>query len=164
MSFISINRNAPDIRALVTALTGIPLGGTITYDELSTAIGRDVTRHRYLVLRAMSVANAESGALFAPVRKVGYRRLPMDEAPSVGQTARRRIRRASRQARKRMLNAAAKANDLPADIARKVNAELSALGLIEHLTRDKTAELMKAPEPMPLAIATDAVAAQIRGA
>jgi len=154
--FISVTQNAAEVRALANALMDVPVGETIGYDVLNAAIGRDIRSRRYLVLRALQMVNTESGALFSAVRGIGYRRLPVSEAADVGQSARNRIRRTSRRARKHIGNAIDKANDLSADLMRKVNAELSALGLIEHISRDKAvAEMQDENRVMPVAIAAD---------
>jgi hypothetical protein len=154
--FISVTQHSADVRAIAELLADTTVGETATYAAMSAAIGREIRDCRYIALRALKVVNDETGALFSAVRGVGYRRLPMAEAADVGQSARQRIRATSRRARKHITNAIAKANDLPSDLMRKVNAELSALGLIEHISRDKAvSDMGDEARPLPVAVAAD---------
>jgi hypothetical protein len=143
---------SPDVAALVELLRGVPLGGTIRYASLSAVIGRDVRRHRHLIESARHVAERDHGAIFGNEINIGYTRLTAEQLPGLGSTARRRIRRASRKARKTINYALESANDVPPTIQRKLNSEISVLNLLEHLAADRMATPVEAhatrPEPI----------------
>jgi hypothetical protein len=146
---------SPDTRALANRLLAVPLGGAISYADLSAAIGRDVRTEntRYLIYGAMRVTQREAGAIFANDRGKGYVRLSPDDAHKVGNTARSRVRRIARHATKQISAALARANAVAPESQRKANAELSALGLLEHVAKDRhvvPAETDEAPTPVAI--------------
>lgn len=146
---------SPDTRALAERLTLVPHGATISYADLSKVIGRDILKFRYLAYSAFGVVRREHGAIFGVVRGKGYQRLNVDQAPAIGGTARRHIRRTARRASKNINAALAKANDVPNDVRLKANTELSVLGLIEHMGKDTNVkpsdDMQQAPQPVALA-------------
>ena len=145
---------SPDVGALVAALADVSPGATISYAALSEVIGRDVTQVRYLLHSAQRIASREHGAVFANERGVGYVRLTTEQLAGVGSTARSRVRRAARKASKVIKQGFDRANDMPPEVGRKLNAELSALALIEHVATDKAAAPVDAhnvrPEPVAI--------------
>ena len=147
---------SPDVAALVEALRGVSPGQTITYAALSEAIGRDVTEHRHLLASAQRIAAREHGAVFGNERSVGYTRLTIDQLPGVASTARARIRRTSRIAAKRLTQGAARTNDMPPDVQRKLNAEISSLALLEHIASDKAATPAPVHDQRPEPVAISA--------
>jgi hypothetical protein len=133
-----------DTRAIANLLGACPVGSTMTHGAMSAAIGRDILRHRHILQAARRVAQRENGAVFVSERRVGLRRLSAERATeTVGTTARKHIRRTAGRARKTLLAATNGANDLPADAQRRLAAEVSTLGLMEHLARD----VMTQPKP-----------------
>jgi hypothetical protein len=130
---------SPDVGALVAALQGVSPGATISYAALSEVIGRDITAVRYLLHSAQRIAAREHGAVFSNNRGVGYTRLTTDQLSGVGSTARSRVRRAAHKASKVIRQGFDRANDIAPEVGRKLNAELSALALIEHVASDKSA-------------------------
>lgn len=135
---------SPDVAALVDTLKGVSPGSMVSYADLSAVVGRDLRKtHRWLLLRAITVAARDHGAVFANERGVGYARLTTEQLSDVGATARGRIRRTARLGAKRMRFGLSRANDVPPEAQRKINAELSALSLIEHISGDKAS----APTP-----------------
>lgn len=146
---------SPDVAALVERLIDSKPGDLVSYDDLAATIGRDVRgEHRWLVLRAREIANRDHGAIFGNERGKGYVRLAPEEAHSLGSTARSAIRRKARKASKMIRAAVSRQNSLPPEAARKSNAELSVLGLVEHLSRDRCASPAPIHErrPEPVAI------------
>jgi hypothetical protein len=146
---------SPDTRALASRLAQVPHGETVPYAELSAAIGRDVRLCRHLIYSAFNLVRKEVGAVFGVVRGEGYQRLTVDQVPHIGSTARRHIRRTARQASKRISASLAKANDVPNEVRLKANTELSVLGLVEHMSRDKNVkpsdDMNTAPQPVAIA-------------
>lgn len=156
-------RNA-DARAIKALLETIQVGETVTFDALSDAIGRGIRQSMYLFYAAAKDLNGEIGAVFASVRGVGYKRLPGDALASVGETARRRIRRSAKGATRTITNAARRANDLSPEQTRRINAELSVLGLAAHVAGSgfvKQVEETKPDAPMPTAHVARAFLAHI---
>jgi hypothetical protein len=123
----------------------------VTHDELKEVIPSNLRRyinHYVLVNRAKKLLNAENGAVFATVRKVGYRRLrPVTGAERVGNTALMRIRRQARGAR--TIATVALRSDVTSFANRRVYQQIAALGLVEHLTAARTVSSMPEDAPNP---------------
>ncbi|MGE4044488.1 MAG: hypothetical protein AB7F35_06520 [Acetobacteraceae bacterium] len=151
---IAKERN-PDTGRLIDVLAAVPVGGIVSLAAMSDAIGRDIEQCRYLLYAAIRHAGREHGALFASVRGQGYRRLPVSEIATIGRTAREKIRRTARRGLRSMEAGLSAANDVPNDVRIRLLQEQSALGLIEHVTRERN--LPQVPEgttrPLPIAVA-----------
>jgi len=148
-----------DARAVADALNGTPLGETIDYPTISASIGRDITTYRWVLTTAFRVAERETGAVFALIRRVGYRRLLSDEISKVGQTARASIRAKATRSVRTMSAGIAQANDISDNARQNILREQTALGLISHLARDRNmpATPAGATHPAPVGIAVRAV-------
>lgn len=149
-----------DTRAVADLMIAAPIGGTVTFAAMSGAIGRDITSHRHIIVAARRVAQREAGAVFVTVPRTGYRRLPTEEvARIVGAAARQHIRRTAGRAKKAVAAGTANANDLPPDVQRRVAAEISALALIEHISRDAVARPADngPTKPTPVAVTARAL-------
>lgn len=133
-----INDVSDEARTIASRLAAVPVGGFISHDEISQALGRPYKPHRHLLYTALRIVLRESGAAFACERGLGYRRLAPHEAPAlIGSTARARIRGHARRGRKTIVAAIRDGNALPRDVRLRANAEVSTLGMIEHLARDR---------------------------
>ena len=154
-------RTSPDVEALTAALAACPIGGTVTLAALSAAIGRDIQPVRYLIYTAMKVTQGDTGAVFETVRKVGYRRLPIEEIPKVGQTARSRIRRVARRSVAAMSDALTHANDVPPATRQRIYQEQSQIGLLQHIAGRKIREPLDAP--LPIARAAEVLMRHLNG-
>jgi hypothetical protein len=148
------SQNAEYIRALADAAMACPIGETITYAQFSRAVGFPVQSRFYLLLNALNLANAESGALFQNTRTVGYKRLPGSMTAAAGKTGRRRIRRIASRANKTMANALSRANDLTNEDRLKAFKEQAALGLLQHMARDRNLPVVREDAPVPALNAT----------
>jgi hypothetical protein len=144
---------SPDVSALVNVLDGVAPGSTVTYQELSATIGRNIKSCYWMVLQAKKIAARDHGAVFGTQRKVGFRRLTTEELHTVGNTARAMIRRRSRVAAKLIRQGAAKANDVSPEATRRMNAELSALGLIGEIAKDEAAKPVETHDQRPEPVA-----------
>lgn len=142
-----------DTRRIADTLSEVPRGETIAWDQLSGIISRDILLSRHILYSAMRVAERESGAIFASERGKGYRRLAPDEIVKIGQTARRRIRSMARHGARTINAGTAGANDLSAEMTRAILSEQSALGLLEHLARDKSLPVVPEGDTRPLPVA-----------
>lgn len=145
---------AADVQAIADLLAATPVGDVCAYARLSAAIGRDVTRCRYLALSAIRRLNKDTGALFASVRGVGYQRLPADDAHKVGSTARARIRRAARHASVAIGRAMDCANDMTPEARRRAVVEVGTLNLMAHLSTERSVANADtgADKPQPVAV------------
>lgn len=145
---------SPDVEALVAALADVSPGSAITYQQLTDVIGRDVQKHRHLIDSARRIAQREHGAVFSVEIGVGLSRLTLEQLPTVGSTARSRIRSTARRGAKALRQGSARANDIPPEVQRKLNAEISSLALVEHIASDKQAAPVEVhdqrPEPVAL--------------
>lgn len=155
-----------DTRAIADMLASCPVGELITLAAMSAAIGRDVTTCRHIVQSARKVAQREGGAVFSVERAVGLRRMSAERVTeTVGATARGHIRRTAGRARRTLLAATAGSNDLSPEAQRRLAAEVSVLGLMEHLSRDSvTKPAPDAPiKPTPVAVTARTLLTVITG-
>jgi len=143
-----------DTRAIADLLNAASYGEEVTIDAMSNAIGRDIRPVRYIALAALRVAERETGAVFATIRCVGYRRLTSDEFYQIGSTARARIRKVSKRSNRAMSAAMEGTNDMDPAARMAVLREQSMLGLLAHLSQDRHAPKLApdADRPQPLAI------------
>jgi hypothetical protein len=128
---------ATEVRALADRLAEAAPDEVVTYEHLATAVGHDLMRTRYLIYKALKLVQKETGAAFITVYKQGYRRMRIEEVPSVGKHARRRTRRIARTAIAAIQDSLRGSNDVAQEVRREALREQSALGLIEHIARDK---------------------------
>lgn len=97
-------------------------------------------RYYFIVNRAMTLLNSESGFVFEVVKGVGYRRLSGEVGvPRTGINGLLKIRRTSRRYRKRLINAVRHTNDLSSEARRTASICEAKFGLIEYLTMARTA-------------------------
>jgi hypothetical protein len=154
-----------DARAIADILIACPIGEMISLAAASSAIGRDITRCRHILDTARRVALRETGAVFSTEPRNGLRRLSAERATEViGPNARRHIRKAASRARKVLIAATEGANDLTPDAQRRRAAEISALGLMEHIARDNMTRPSDdaSTKPLPVAITAQAFLARIQ--
>ena len=156
---------SPDARVIADMLIACPIGEIVTYRALSDAIGRDITRCRHIFYAANRVAQREAGAVFVTMVRQGYRRLEtVNIAPTVGPAARHHIRRTARKARRIMVAGTVRMNDMKPEDQRKLAAEISAMGLIEHVAQDSRVKVdQDAPTaPTPVAITAQRLLASLQ--
>lgn len=149
-----------DARAVADLLINCPVSELITLAAVSAVIGRDIRTCRHILATARRVAMREAGAVFTTEPRAGLRRLSAERATEViGPNARRHIRKTAGKARRALVAATEGANDLPDDAMRKRAAEISALGLMEHIARDAAVKpAADAPtKPQPVAITARAL-------
>lgn len=143
---------AHETRLLADHLTTVPRAGEVSYHELSALIGVDIRSQRHCLFAARQLALTETGAIFDTVRGKGLKRLVAEEIPSLGTTARKRVRLAARRTRQAMTRAMAGFNDVEPAVRRQQLAESAILDLIEMLSRDRvTRKLEQRADPLPVA-------------
>jgi hypothetical protein len=127
----------PDAMRIAEHLITVPVGEVVLHATLTSIIGRDIREHRHLFYSAARRAQKDGGVVFATERGIGYRRLaPEAVAAVVGPSVRKHIRRSARFGQRAIAAGTAKMNDATPATQRQIAAELSALGLIEHIARD----------------------------
>lgn len=129
-------------------LLDVPIDEVVSVRQLSEAAGHDLYAERWIIGTALRAVNSEYGAVFATVRKEGYRRLAHGNgALFAAARGLKRVRRAARAGIKSAGNAAKFANDMNAEQRRQHNQQMAALGLIDHITMARTVHTM--PEESP---------------
>lgn len=153
-----------DVRTLADALNATSIGNTLSYTAMSEVVGSNIQRRRYLVPAALKLVARESGAIFANVRKIGYKRLPPAEVHQVGINARRRVRNTSKRASETIVTVVAKANDMTNDEMKQALREVTVLDLLRFLATDKIVRaLPESNKPEPVAKTMAAVTAFLNG-
>lgn len=142
-----------ETRLLADSLVAVPIGGQISYRELTALVGVDVPRRaRHCLYAARQLALNESGAVFDTERGKGLRRLVAEEIPHLGSSARKHIRLSVRRTRQTMSKAMENFNDVDPVVRRQQLAEAAVLGLVEILARDRTVQKMeRRSDPLPVA-------------
>ena len=123
-----------DTRFLAQELSQAKPGDTITYDSLSTAIGRDVRVHARGALFSALRMQLHDRRVFEAVPNVGYRLLTAEEIVRT-QAAKgmQRIARTARVAGKKV--ASAEYDELTEQDKVAHNTQLSILGAISQMTK-----------------------------
>jgi hypothetical protein len=155
-----------DTRVVADLLIAAPVGELVALAAVSALIGRDILTCRHVLQNARRVAQREAGAVFTAERGVGLRRMSAERAIEViGPNARKHVRRTAAKARRALIAATDGANQLSDDAMRRRAAEISALGLMEHIARDVTVKpAADAPtKPTPVAITARQLFAVISG-
>ncbi len=131
-----------DARHLYLRLARATIGETLTYDDLSKAIGRDVSPGKpgYGALTtARRRAHLDGGIVFDAVTKIGLKRLSDTEIVGSGQHAIDRVRRAARRGAVKLLSVG-DFEALPNELKHKHNAYTSLLGAITQITQGRRVE------------------------
>jgi len=100
--FKSIPENTAIVLKLEEKLQEVSSGDTVSYEELSKHIGKDVRAIRWLLDKARNKTARELGCLFTAVRGVGIKRLLPKECPDYGVDSVRSVRRKSVREKKRL--------------------------------------------------------------
>ena len=122
-------KNCVDVNALATVLDGVAVGATISYNELTQSIGREIQSHRYLLQQALEQL-LKQRKVFGCVTGVGLQRLSDSEIVEHSFSAFRKIRRTARKAARRLTSVEWSAMT-PEDQQRHY-LHLSVLGAIAH--------------------------------
>jgi len=140
--FIASATNAKHIRAIADMLNACSIAKTVTYQQMTRAIGKDVRTVPYILGRARRLSNEETGAVFKTVRGTGCERMPANQAPSIDNTFRAHVRKGARGVVRMLSNAMEKANDLTPDEVRRGWQAITHQGMIGQLAQDRSAPKM----------------------
>ena len=135
---------AEHIRKIKAVLVACPVDQVVEYDEISQAVGFDIRlpTHRYMLYKAFKATNQEVGANFMNVKTVGYRRMPVEASPNLGNAARSAARKSFRKTQAKIVNAVQHTNYIAPSDLQRVNREINHLGILELMTRDVAAPQM----------------------
>lgn len=122
--------------AIMEFLKTVSIGEVIGYDKISDLISQPIQQNRHYLYSAMRSLQSD-GLSFGTVRGMGVKRLSAEEVPTIGDNAIIRIRRSSRNARKKM-QVISRMNDVDNSTRVRVNATVSILGVIEHFSNGKS--------------------------
>lgn len=100
--FKSIPENTVIVQRLEEKLRELSSGKTISYEDLSNHIGRDVRSVRRLLDKARDRTAKELGCFFEAVHNVGIKRLLPSECPDRAVNSVRKVRRISVKEKKRI--------------------------------------------------------------
>ena len=142
-----------DARLLADALRKIPKGDVVSYESLSEIIGRDVQdKGRGALYTARRRVLHDDGLVTEAVANEGIKvMLDVDVVGATGESARRRIRRMTRTAVRKLTSVAY--DLLPRELKTKHNVEVSLLGVLAHVSTEKSAKQIEKQvetNPMPL--------------
>lgn len=131
-------------QALVDLLKTASVGETITFDQMSSQLGQDVRRIRYVIEVARRVLLAEHSMRFDSVFSVGLKRMNLEDAIGVADRTLAKARRMARNESRRVNTQLAGANDVDDRTRFALNARLSVLGAVAELAAPKTVKLVSA--------------------
>jgi hypothetical protein len=140
----SIPEISVDTKLLAQVIEKMEPGHVLTYEELSSLIGRDVRKRARGNLRSARLSALRShGVVTEAVTSVGIKRLEDTEnVGTTGDAARRRIRRLANRAVQKLT--AVNFDELTNDLKIKQNTELSQLGALRAFSRDAVSEKIAA--------------------
>ena len=140
------------IRELADRLIAAAVDEIVPHHELINIVRRHgAPRDHYLYVGAAKyLLNRECGAVFATVRREGYRRLDSSTGVNfAGSTGMGRVRRVTKRFSNLVTHALRHANGISTADRRQANQRLATLGLIEHLTLNRTVRTMPEEELQP---------------
>ncbi|HVM95311.1 MAG TPA: hypothetical protein VMT89_02925 [Candidatus Acidoferrales bacterium] len=144
-----------DARMLADALRKVPKGAIIRYAVLNEIIGRDVqSTGRGVLDTARRRVLHDEGIVTEAVVNEGIKvLLDVEVVGATGESARRRIRRMTRTAVRKLTSVVYDA--LPNELKRKHNTEVSLLSVLAHVSTEQSAKKLEQrvpdAEPLPLA-------------
>ncbi len=146
MPFTKGSRPSPlvsiDVKTIHARLAKLGVGETVTYDELSKLIGREVRTGgsaAWVLSRARHKCLYEDGIVISSVMKVGVKRLSDAEIVDTGQDIVSRIHNMTVTGMRR-LSAIKSYDALTGDRKVKFNAYTSICGTLGHFTKSKQVE------------------------
>lgn len=127
-----------DARMLHQKLKEVPIGSTITWEDLGKVIGRDVhagSPGYGALTTARRRVQIDDGMVFDAIAKVGLKRLSDAEIVNTGQSIVDRVRRMARKGARRLLSVA-NFDALPNEAKIKHNAYASLLGAVAQISQE----------------------------
>lgn len=125
-----------DAKVLADLMREVVVGDTLSYQTMSTAIGRDVTSAPGLLRTARSIVQREDRIVFDCIVRTGLKRLADTEIVSLGDRARQRVRRIARRTSQAIT--CVNYDTMARDVQVKHNTALSMLGVMHELATEKS--------------------------
>lgn len=133
-----------DTQTLERALLIIPVGGVVSYSELSGLIGRDVQDDAsHNLSSARHRVQRDHAMCFEPVRGSGLKRLSDESIVGTVAAAFGRVRNIARRGRNR-LACVQDFDALPNDLKVRHNLAASIFGVLSHVTKESSAKKLEA--------------------
>ena len=129
------SKNAADVQAIVDAMNELKIDETITYEELTEIVGRDIRNHRYIMTQARNrlLLNRK---IFGCITNVGYKRMNDSE---IVESSHGIIHSIHNKARKQVKSlTAVDWQSLTNNNRVNLNIHISVLGAIAHATTPST--------------------------
>lgn len=140
----SIAELSVDTQVLERRLLEAGIGDTVSYQELSSLIGRDVQGSaRHVLTSAVRRLLNEHKRVLACVKNVGVKRLDDTGIVSTGAAAIKHIHRTSKRANKKM-STIESYDALPVEVRSRVNVQRAMLGVLQHATREPQIKKLEA--------------------
>lgn len=119
-------------------------GDFVTYGELTGIIGTNILTHRHILYTARRMAERNDKITFGIITNEGLKCLDTTGIIATGDSAIKHIHRTSRKAARRF-TCVGDLNNLTNDEKIKMNTNISILGALTHITREKTIKKLEAP-------------------
>ena len=146
---IPATAHATEVQAICEALGSTPIGEICVFETIDAALGAPVRLRRYLLMDALLQLNKEAGAIFGSVRGVGYKRLPAEDAHTLGGTLRASVRRRSRRTSDAIANAVNANNDISPVGMRRAAGEIGTLNMLRHIATNRIAKATQRDDKPP---------------
>jgi len=141
-NFVSAPETYIEVKVLVEKLKEIPLGGTVSYADLSNAIGRDVQKSgRLPLVKAREIVEKESGTRFGTVHRVGVKRLEYKDMPGVASKGQSTVLRHTRRTIRKISNLSY--NDMDEKTTNELRIAKSHLGAIALVCKPSTRKVVE---------------------
>lgn len=128
---------AEHIRRIAELLKALVPEETISYEEIEQAVGKPRAECRYMIQAAKRIASRELGAVFKPVRGVGYRRLHPEELHSVGTEHLQRAGKTCKNGQVKIKNGLRFTNGMSPSAQARASQKLAHLGIVQHMTKQE---------------------------
>ena len=144
-SHSTIAETSIDAKLVYELLKRANVGETITYDQMSDAIGRDIRRHFGALMTARRMAIRNDRMVFGTVRTVGIKRLSDIETVDSAERTFSHIRRTVRREAQRQSTVDIGA--LPREYQTKYYSGISYLGTLAEFAKPATQDKIEKSEP-----------------
>lgn len=117
-----------EVERLTRVLTDLPIRETASYATLSEAVGYDVQRKPFALIKARQRVEKETGLRLETVRREGVKKLDGAAVAGIGAQARKLIAKKAKRQAQRLTGL--RYNDIDAAGQARIDAERSLLGAI----------------------------------
>lgn len=135
-----------DSRTVYERLIQTAIGETVTYDELTALIGRDIRSPRAMgrLTTARRAVLHENNIVFGVIQKIGLKRLDDIEIVATGQQSVNRIKNLARRCVERLTIGVREFDKLPNEAKVRHNTYVSMVGAVHMMTKPANIKLLEA--------------------